>query len=178
MAGPPLKVARENFGMAVVGQRVYAVGGLGKELEYLDSVEYLEFEDWRKAGSRNPSSELPFTKSWKIDEDLVLDNGRFSHSVVRVGSCLIVVGGDGPDADSRYSVEVLDTKRNLVWELPERGIGLLNQSVVAISKGIAIISCWGSGNAVETLSLVDKNTACFARLMSLGKAPTRPKQYE
>ena len=91
ISGPPLNVDRCYFGMAVVGQRVYAVGGWGGI--YLDSVEYLEFEDWRKAGSRNPTiSALPFTnKSWKIHQDLVLGTGINMHGVVRMGSCLIAV---------------------------------------------------------------------------------------
>ena len=70
-------------------------------------------------------------------------------------------------------VEVLDTQRNLVWQLPNLITGQQDYRVVAIPKGIATISCWEGGDAVETLALVDKNSACFARLMSLGEAPLR-----
>ena len=171
---PSLNAARRNFGMGVVGQRVFVVGGMGgEELEYMNSVEYLEFDDWSKnEGTQNATATSPFTnKSWKFHKDLVLGTSRHSHGVVRVGSCLIVVGGEG--AEDMRSVEVLDTQRNLVWQLPEQGIGPRHHSAVAISKGIATISCWRSGDAIETLPLVDKNSACFARMIALEKAPLR-----
>ena len=172
ISGPPLNVARRNFGMGVVGQRVYVVGGMGgEELDYMDSVEYLNFDDWSKnKGPQNATSALPFTNQfWKMHKDLVLGNARHGHGMVRVGSCLVVVGGEGDEDKYMCSVEVLDTKRNLVWQLP----GRFMCSVVAISNGIATIEGCEEENVVETLPLVDKNSVCFARMMTLDKAPLR-----
>ena len=181
ISGPPLNVARRDFGMGVVGQRVYVGGGMGgEELDYMDSVEYLEFNDWSKnKGPQNATSALPFTNQfWKMHKDLVLGNARHGHGMVRVGSCLVVVGGEGDEDEYMRSVEVLDTQRNLVWQLPELRVGRFMCSVIAISNGIATFACFEEENVVETLPLVDKNSVCFARMLTLGKAPTRPKQYE
>ena len=52
--------------------------------------------------------------------------------------------------------------------LPEMKQGKEHTSVVAVSTGIVTIG-------VEALSLVDKHSLCFPRLMALGKAPYRPK---
>ena len=47
-------------------------------------------------------------------------------------------------------------------------------SVVAVPTGIVTLGAFVEEYPGETLSLVDKSSLCFARLMALGKAPIRP----
>ena len=100
-----------------------------------------------------------------MHKDLVLPIPRVGHSVVRVGSCLVVLGGRN---DTRVrSVEVLDTKRNKVWSLPElreaRGPEL---KAVAVFNGIVVhgedMATW---KTFEMLPLMDKNSAVFKCLL-------------
>ena len=190
LSGPPLNGARTAFGMAVLGQTVYVVGGRGKESERpLGSVEYLEFDDWLKEGPQSGQYLSAETNSWKVHKDLVLGTPRCNHGVVKLGSCLIVVGGDktgvihllgdpNPEESEeiRRSVEVLDTQRNLVWKLPDKKS--FHNVVALLSTGITIIPDPLYPQVSGTLSLVDKNSACFARLMTHGiKALTKPQSH-
>ena len=120
VSGPQMNVPRTCFGMAVIGSRIYAVGGGlcavgdgedGEDDPYeIKSVEYLDADNWLQEGTS--------TKSWQIEENLVLGSPRYNHGMVAVGSCLVVVGGSTFE-DPNSSVEVLDTERNIVWKLPE-----------------------------------------------------------
>ena len=194
ISGPHMNVARSAFGMAVIGSTIYAVGGrrqyepapvvgsvvldedewdwLDDYEPYVSSVEYLDVDDWLKEGPPSATSVSTSTMSWQIHKALSLRTPRCDHGMVRVGSCLVVVGGH-KIGDSCHSVEALDTQRNVVWELPEiQGAvgGVYN--VVAISSGIILINGWYSTHqdSGERLSLVDMNSMCFAQLMALGKA--------
>ena len=175
LSGPPLNFDRFNFGMAVLGQTVYVVGGKAEEHD-LGSVEYLEFDDWLKEGPQSGQSLSTYTNSWKVHKDLVLATPRSNYSVVALGSCLIVVGGDEYEgADEVRSVEVLDTHRNLVCKLPDKKSF---RNAVALSTGIAVISDPNFPRFSGTLSVVDKNSACFARLMTLsGKVSIKPQSH-
>ena len=178
LSGPPLNVPRVGFGMAVLGQTVYVVGGKGKEQHRLGFVEYLEFDDWLKEATESGQSLNPLTMSWKVHKDLVLATPRSNHAVVALGSCLIVLGGDenGGADEVRCSVEVLDTHRNLVCKLPDKKSFVRN--AVALSTGIAVIADPNFPQFNGTLSVVDKNSACFARLMTLGgKASIKPQSH-
>ena len=55
---------------------------------------------------------------------------RRAHSVVPVGSCLIVAGGYTVGSKSPRSVEVLDTIGNTVWELPKLSVRNLGETMV------------------------------------------------
>ena len=192
-----MNVARSAFGMAVIGSTIYAVGGrrqyqplpvvgsvvldeyewdwLDDYEPYVSSVEYLDVDDWLKEGPPSATSVSTSTMSWQIHKALSLRTPRCDHGMVRVGSCLVVVGGH-KIGDSCHSVEALDTQRNVVWELREiQGAvgGVYN--VVAISTGIILISVWyteylSDQDSGERLSLVDMNSMCFAQLIALGKA--------
>ena len=177
LPGPPLNVAHYHFRMAVLGQTVYVVGGRGGFQASLSSVEYLQFDDWLTEGPHNDESSSPCTMSWQVHMDLVLGYPRCNHTLVTLGSCLVVVGGDKEeDSDEVRMVEVLDTQRNLVWHLPER---TRSCNAVALSTGIAMIADTSVPSACDgTLPLMDKNSACFAHLMALGgRAASLKAQY-
>ena len=175
--GPPLTFPRTQFGLAAIGSRVYVIGGYkmtGGE-EQSTPVEYLDLltdsgNDRREFQESTRASNL----SWKMHKDLVLSVPRVGHSVVRVGSCLGIIGGhrnhgfsveNGAD-DSVHSVEVFDTKHNKVWSLPDlweaRGSEL---SAVSVLNGIVILGCDMRCKIIARLPLMDKNLAVYKRLL-------------
>ena len=172
-SGPSLKKGRSFFAMAVVGSRIYAVGGWDGIMTYGDcrkSVEYLEFDDCLDPAT---STVALSTESWTIHEELVLNMPRAGLSAVQVGSCLVVAGGGDDSGLSVYAVEVLDTVRNMVWELPDLTVGRGICDLVSLPNTLAVIRrSSGEEFSSETLSLVDKKSWLFARLMEIGKVPT------
>ena len=172
VSGPSLKEGRSDFVMAVVGSRIFAIGGCGSIYPFccLESVEYLEFDDRLDPAT---SSVALSTKSWTIHKKLILNKPRAVFSAVQVGSCLVVAGGFGDRYEDVHSVEVLDTVRNMVWELP----GLTKRrsvcDLVSLPNTLAVISrSSGEEFSCETLSLVDKKSWLFARLLEIGKVPS------
>ena len=161
--GPPLIQARYCFGMAVIRQQIYVVGGKYFRSS-LSSIEYSELDDLFDNT----------TESWTTHEHLCLGTPRYGHGIVHVGSCLVVAGGCTNRGDACSSVEVLDTAKNIVLlRIPDMRDMRYHFSMVSWSNGIAVIG--GSSNrrnTCETLSLVDKNHGLFARLLAIGKIPT------
>ena len=107
-SGPSLVNPRRCFGMAVIRQRIYAVGRSDRG-HVLSPVEYLEFDDLLDGKANSTKSVFPSTKSWMIHEDLM---PRVGHAVVQVGSCIVVAGGFTPRG-SPFSVEVLDADKHI-----------------------------------------------------------------
>ena len=166
-SGPPLNVARYDFGVSVIGRRIYVVGGCDGHGR-LNSLEVLEFNEEPVHGSVTGASVVPFSSSWNIHEDLYLRPPRYLRMVVNVGSCLIVAGGDSGsiDEDVAITVEVLDTKTNVIWSLPQLTTEHYGGSMVSVSDGILVMS----GHHVDTcekLSLVDKNTWIYTCLLAM-----------
>ena len=172
VSGPSLKEGRSCFAMAVVGSRIFAIGGCGMSIPCRESVEYLEFDDWWDAPTATSSVALS-TKSWTIHKKLILNMPRARLSVVQVGSCLVVAGGCDDSYFSVYAVEVLDTVRNMVWELPDLTVRNHVCDLVSLPNTLAVISRSSREEfSCETLSLVDKKSWLFARLLEIGKVPT------
>ena len=160
VSGPPLNKGRYNFGMAVIGQRIYVVGG--KLTREKLPVEYLEFEGCSNHADVTVTSVFPSTKSWKIQEDLALDADRFQHCVVKVGSCLIVAGGWSRDDEEVLSVEVMDTEQHVMWKLPSTTTKRSLSSMIAISNGILAIS-GDTEDSCDYLALTEKKTETKVR---------------
>ena len=152
--------------MAVVGQRIYVVGGVSTK-----SVEYLDFDDLLDDSPNCATSVFSSSKSWTIHKKLHLNISGEVHAVVQVGSCLVVAGGW--KNRSKRPVEVVDTMNNITWELPDMTVERLECSMVALSSGIVAMNGYDAMNddSFDTLSLVDKNSWLFARLLSTGKVP-------
>ena len=166
--GPALNVPRSKYGMAAVGSRVYVIGGrkiIGRQ-EKLTSVEYLDLLPVLGSDGRDSDeSDLAPSLSWKMHQDLVLPIPQVCYSVVRVGSCLVVLGGRN---DTRVrSVEVLDTKRNKVWGLPDlRDEGGELSAAVAVFNGIVVLGGdMASWKTFAILPLMDKNSAVYKCLL-------------
>ena len=159
-AGPSMNVPRTYFASAIIGHRIFVIGGRNGDHDdvddELDSVEYLDCEEERKDDTL--STLISFSSTWTVHSDLVLSNARGSCAVVAVGSCLVVAGGH-----YNATVEVLDTSRNRVWNLPPLDNHRKDCSLVAVANQVAVIGGWGNPTCA-TLPLIDKNTWCFRRL--------------
>ena len=92
----------------------------------------------------------PF-RAGQLIPDLELSDPRLSCAMVNMGSCLVVAGG------SHQTVEVLDTKRNRIWNLPPFEYGRKDCTMVTAANQVAVIG--GVVNpSCATFGIVDKNT--------------------
>ena len=162
ISGPSMTVPRSYFGSAVVGQRIFVVGGLNDD-NVLDSVEYLKFAESRDTEEGKDDS-LPtvisFSSAWTNHSDLVLSRRRASCAVVAVGSCLVLAGGSSQITEP---ADVLDTHRNRVWNLPPFGNDRSDCSMVTVANQVAVIGGWDNPTCA-TMILMDKNSWCFRQL--------------
>ena len=159
IAGPRMIVPRQWFASAVIGHRIFVVGGHNYN-GHLDSLEYLDYAtplDSDETKKETGSTFISFSSTWITHPDLVLSNPRDSCAVVAVGSCLVVAGGDTP------TVEVLDTLRNRVWNLPPFGNDHNGCNMVAVANQVAMLGGWYNPSCA-TLPLLDRNSWCFRRL--------------
>ena len=155
-AGPSMTVSRSWCASAVVGHRIFVIGGSTTNT----LVEYLDFTKRCDNEERNDdtlSTVISFSAAWKTTlSDLVLSDPGFC-LVASVGSCLVVA-----EPHSR-TVQVLDTLRNRVWNLPSFGNFREVCSMVTFANQIAVIG-GDPDPTCATLPLMDKNTWCFCRL--------------
>ena len=155
--GPSLAVPRSWCASAVIGHRIFVVGGSTTNT----SVEYWDFTKPCHNEERNDdslSTVISCRSTWITHSDLVLSNPRDCCAVVAVGSSLVVAGGR-----RNSTVEVLDTHRNRVWNLPPFRNLTCCCSLVTVVNQVAVIG--GSGNSTcATFPLMDKNSWCFRRL--------------
>ena len=160
-AGPSMTVPRQWCASAVIGHCIYVVGGETEHGHHLDSVEYVDFakscyndETKKEIGS----TFISFSSSWTTPSELVPSNARRPCAMAAVGSCLVVAGGR-----VNSTVEVLDTNRNLVWNLPPLRNFRRGCSMVTAANQVTVIG--GEHNPTcATLPLMDKNSWCFRRL--------------
>ena len=159
-AGPSLTVPRQYCASSVIGYRIFVVGGRNDH-GHLDSVEYIDFAtpcDNDKTKMETGSTLISFSSTWIIHSDLVLSNARSSFAMVAVESCLVVAGGW-----SNSTVEVLDTHRNRVWNLPPLGYDCVGCNMVTVANQVAVIGGYRNLTCA-TMPLMDKNSWCFHRL--------------
>ena len=149
LSGLMMNSPRSHFGAAVVGNSIYAVGGINNNWNKLDSVEVLTFNvDVDSIG--DASTVFGKSSSWTMTKDLVLSKGRHGHAVAKIGNCVVVAGGCGINY-----VEVLDPYCHVVWHLPNMTVARLYCSIAVLSKNIVVLG--GENHAsLETLALVDK----------------------
>ena len=137
LSGLMMNSPRTGFGAAVVGNSIYAVGGINNNGNRLDSVEVLTFNvDVDSIG--DASTVFGKSSSWTISKDLVLSMGRNGHGVAKIGNCVVVAGGWGVD-DKTNSVEVLDAYRHVVWHLPNMTVARSHCSIAVLSKNIVVL---------------------------------------
>ena len=152
--GPSMNTPREWCSSTVLRQdRIFVVGR---------SVEYWDFPK-QPLGSKETMEEtvaalISSSPGWTTHSDFVLSECRRfpSPQVVAVRSCLVVAGQGN-------TVEILDTYRNRVWNLPPLKQMRRNCSVVTFANQIAVIGGYLYPSC-ETVSLMDRHTWCFRRL--------------
>ena len=149
LSGLTMNSPRCYFGAAVVGNSIYAVGGINNNWNKLDSVEVLTFNvDVDSIG--DASTVFGKSSSWTMSKDLVLSKGRNGHAVEKIGNCVVVAGGCGINY-----VEVLDPYRHVVWHLPNMTVARSFCSIAVLSKNIVVLG-GGDHASLETLALVDE----------------------
>ena len=157
--GPSMTVPRRFCTSAVIGHRIFVVGGQ-RGHGNLDSMEYLEFAkscDNEETKEKTDSSAISFSSTWTTHAELMLSVPRGFYAAVALGSCLVVTGGRSP------TVEVLDTHSKRVWNIPPFGNLLGGCSMLTLANQIALVG--GRQNpACATLPLMDRNSWCFRRL--------------
>ena len=158
MEGPSMAFPRTMCFGAVMGHRIYVVGG-ATHVEYWDLANPGE-----KAKTTEETSCPTFispSSSWTTHSDLRLSIPLAVPSgAVAVGSSIVV-------ADANGNVEVLDTHRDRVSSLPsfQRPRDGFNLVALATTNQIAVIGGDEDGDdACGTLGLMDKNSWCFRRL--------------
>ena len=158
--GPSMNVPRFCCASAVIGHRIFVVGGWN-EHGRVDKVEYLYYAtpcDSDVTKKEIGLTFISFSPTWTTHLELRLSNARRSCAVVAVGSCLVVAGG----AWVNSTVEVLDTHHNRVWNLPPVNLPR-GCSMVTAANRIAVIG-GGHNPSCTTLPLMDRNSWCFRRL--------------
>ena len=151
--GPSMTVPRHGCASAVIGHRIFVVGGGLNVSNAFSSVESLHFDDTSDDTTKKTTA-VVYSSSWSAwatCTDIALSDARYLHAAVSVGSCIIVAGG----IRSNATVEVLDTERRIVWNLPPLPTGRRSCSMVAFETGIAVIGGQGV-DSCETLLLIDK----------------------
>ena len=157
--GPSMNVPRFCCASAVIGHRIFVVGGCNDKGN-LDSLEYLDYAtpcDNHETKEQTGSTFISLSSAWTTHSELRLSNTRSACAMVAVGSCLVVAGGD------RDTVEVLDTYRNYVWNLPPLSNSRRCCSMVTVANQVAVIG-GGRNSTCATLPLLDRNSWCFRRL--------------
>ena len=159
-AGPFMKVPRKWCASAVIGHRIFVVGGSNNH-GHLDSVEYMDFAtpcDSDETKKETGSTFISSSSTWITHAELRLSNPRDCCAMVAVGSCLVVAGGW-----DNSTVEVLDTNRNLVWNLPLLENPRNGCNMVTVANQVAVVGGWINPSCA-TLPLMDRNSWCFRRL--------------
>ena len=156
--GPSMNTPREWCSSTVLRQdRIFVVGGVAH-----GSVEYWDFPKQpfgnKETSEGTISALISSSPGWTTHSDFVISEyWRFPNPVVAaVRSCLVVAGKGN-------TVKILDTNRNLVWNLPPLKQIRHNCSVVTFANQIAVISGYWYPSC-EKVSLMDRNTWCFRRL--------------
>ena len=168
IAGPCLSPPRQISGIAAIGSRVFVIAEKPKHGSFLYSVEYFDVHPSRadQTNRMGPIIESPPPMSWRLHTDMFwLSDDMDPPEMVRVGSCLVVVGG----SDNLFAT-VLDTKRNKTWELPVPMETCFKS--LFLSDGIACWSlssytAWTAFCREDHIGLMDKHTVLFQRLKGL-----------
>lgn len=147
IAGPPLHVAREQFGIAVFGNAIYCIGG-NSDVGAETSVEVLK----------------PGASTWTLHQN-VLTTARFAFGAAYSGGRVFAIGGVGPlgpvntvEAFDAVTVKAVGTWAKLPAARTQFGSGTIPVFVLSPKDTIPLFVAGGSdinGNAVDTLYRFD-----------------------
>ena len=122
---PSLNQPRDDFGCVVCNGKVYVIGGMNTEGEYLDSIECLDL-------SATP-------RQW-ITSDQTLATARCDCKCVAIGTQVFILGGDGEEGGNLMSVEILNTDTGQIVpgpDMPQYGsiaAAAVNNKLLVFSK--------------------------------------------
>ena len=191
--GPRLDEPRWRFGAAVLHSSIHVVGGSNGR-QKLSSVQTLQCYDPHHSNTTGATrtsgslSDLLFGSSpqWTTRPELALnrrgEGGRSGHAVTRLGSCLVVVGGQtgggtnnntqstsvenavsrgSPHPKTVKTVDVLDPQRGGQWQATPLPRARYDCTVVALAHRLVVVGGLGSAgilgfSALPSLALYDK----------------------
>ena len=113
----------------------------------------------------NSSSDVTFSSSWTVDQNLALLESRAEHAALRLGSSVVVAGGQSTSGLLK-SVEVLDTEDSVTWSLSNMKKERKGCSMVVTSSGIVVIGGY-EVDSCETLPLMTKKQELKVRCRTL-----------
>merc|ERR1719300_2081349 len=93
-----MKIAREYFGMSVIGSTIYVTGGY-------DGVN-----------SRNSVESFEVGRGWRIEEMMQMPQTRYRHCSAVLDSCLIVIGGYVSRSRSASVISFDTQDQNKEWK--------------------------------------------------------------
>lgn len=153
-----LDTPRDDFGTAVVGGRIWVVGGMtGERAHKLASVEVYD----------------PQTDSWSAGPPM--PNGRSSVGATRVGDVVYAIGGSAENGDGvsvSAAATALDTRTRRWTRLPPMPTPRYELAAVAVGRRIYAIGGDGVDDVpVRTVEVFDTRT----RTWSAGPPLPRPR---
>ncbi|KAL7565907.1 hypothetical protein ACA910_021492 [Epithemia clementina (nom. ined.)] len=147
-AGPRLIRSRLYAGAAVVAiqepsksdchLKLFILGGINAQGHRVDTVQSLNLAKTSSARISSAAELFDSSSTWKEEDgSLRLQTARAGHAVTAVKSCLVVAGGQGNDDSYLPSVEVLDTKRRVVWRLPDLTLPRYGCSILSTTLNLS-----------------------------------------
>ena len=156
-AGPSMAVPRSICTCAVIGHRIFVVGGSYKT-EYWDFAKPCEnAKTMEETASRviSPSSTWTTYSHWELSVPVSVPEPV---ACTAVGSCLVLLDYGG-------TVTVLDTHRNRLWDLPSFDLPRYGScTLVTLGNQIAAIGGGSDGDVCGTFGLMYKTLWCFRQL--------------
>ena len=133
-AAPSMKVCREGHGVAVLGGKLYAVGGLSDDAAPMTSMEVYD----------------PRTKSWIKGPDM--NTGRFQFALAVHDEKLYAVGGADSIGNPIQTSEIFDPVKNS-WSVgPPLPSGRRSSGAASMGGSIYVVGGIGeSGDALKTV---------------------------
>ena len=134
VAAPSMKICREGHGVAVLGGKLYAVGGLSDDAAPMTSMEIYD----------------PRTKSWSKGPDM--NTGRFQFALAVHDEKLYAVGGADSIGNPIQTSEIFDPVKNS-WSVgPPLPSGRRSSGAASMGGSIYVVGGIGeSGDALKTV---------------------------
>lgn len=145
---PSMRSVRWGSGAALVGNKIWVVGGWNQDETTLNTIEYLNV---------NLDTGMP-AGQWTMSTTNMTEERNYP-AVAAVGHCLVIIGGDDDDDNDLSSAEVLDTERDVGWMLPDMSVPRFSCAAVTLG-GTTVVALGGWGNedatdSVESITLIE-----------------------
>ena len=153
--GPNMLTSRWEFDAAIMGNRIWIVGGHENfnELVSLEMIEFQRFPPPESKVGHNAASLLFSSSQWEEINNLVLPHGRCDFAMVAIGSCLVVAGGftfSGQQSRDLTSVDVLDPRRGVIWHLPDMMEAQVATTMAVVDSQLLVLGGYGNNTRLDS----------------------------